>query len=426
MTLNSKIQLITETNIKYAEDITYIIKMFRQYAREASLSAKQITRFATALTEITRNALQYAGGANIALSIYEKNNEYYFSAHIKDNGNGIEDIEDILAENHEGSGVGIIVSRKLLNIFEIETSEKGTKVFLAERLHHSKSIDSEDIKSWKSKVKNEKKEDNSLRELLEAYETIREKENQLEITNRKLKKFVTQLKSKNSELKNFAKVVSHDLKSPLNVVFMASEMLASFYKDEMGEESEEMLDMIVSSCNNMKQLINDYLNYASSAAQNDQREPIELNEVVTEIFEMISEPKQKNIKIEKGTLHQIFYDKVAIKQVIQNLLTNAIKYSDKQVIKIKVSSIKNNTHTILKVEDNGPGIPESHFKDIFELYRTVGVNGIAKKGTGVGLPLIKRIAERNNGKVWIESKLNEGAIFYFSIPNNLEPVFEDV
>lgn len=425
MTTGSKIKVITEVNIKYSEDITFLLKLFRLYAGKASLSTKQISRLATALNEISRNALQYAGEAKISFGIYEEPTQNYFAIQIADNGKGISNLEDILAEKVEGSGVGIIVSRKLVNKFDIKTSLNGTNVFLAEKLNHAKNILADDINEWKDDVSSEKNEDNSLNELLHAYETIREKENQLEISNRKLKNYVTQLKSKNSELKNFARVVSHDLKSPLNVVFMASEMLNSFYIEDMGEEATEMLDMIITASNNMKQLINDYLNYAAATAQEDKPEHIDLNAIVFDVEDSVNSPEQKEVQINFGELPNIYYDRFAIKQILQNLIDNAVTYNDKDEVKITVSAEKNKTHTIIKVEDNGPGIPESHFTDIFELYRTVGLKGVAKKGTGVGLPLIKRIVERNHGKVWLDSTLNEGSSFYFSVPNESESVFEN-
>ena len=408
---------ITEANLKHKEDITFILKVFRHYAHEALLSSKQITRFVTGLSEIARNTIQYAERGAVHFFIFQhENSKFYFCAKITDKGKGIENIKEILSDETEHEGVGIISTSRLVDFFDISTSKEGTEVLLGEPLNNYQKVSDEDVKGWRKHILEEKNEAKSLVELLEAYETIREKENTLENTNRKLKKYVRQLQEKNNELKDFAHVVSHDLKSPLNVIFMASEMLSAYYKDDMGEEAEEIIEMMLSSAQNMKTLINDYLDYATASAQEDRGEKIDFNELVHDVASIISTPE--NVQIEIEDLHNVFFDKVALKQVVQNLLTNAIKYGDKPKTKIKLSTRVNDRFTVLKVSDNGPGIPKSHYEDVFRLYRTLGNKGQAKKGTGLGLPLIKRIAERNNGKVWLDSEIGEGTTFYFAIPHH--------
>ncbi len=407
---------ITEADLKHKEDITFVVKIFRHYAHEASLTSRQITRFITGLSEITRNAIQYAGKGKVEFFISQRDNgKVYFCAKIADNGRGIPNLEKILNDDDECEGVGIISTSRLVDYFDISTSERGTEVLIGEHLQHHDSISREDIDNWKKHILEEKQEAKSLIELLEAYETIREKENKLENTNKRLKKFVKQLQEKNNELKDFAHVVSHDLKSPLNVIFMASEMLSSYYQDDLGEDAEEITEMMISSAKNMKDLINEYLNYATASAQEDRGEDIDLNEMVKDVISIISIPDHAEIKV--GELHKVFFDKIALQQVIQNFLTNAMKYGDKPQVKIQIDSEQDDKFTILKVSDNGPGIPESHHEDIFRLYRTLGDKGKAKKGTGLGLPLIKRIAERNHGKVWLESEMSKGTTFYFAIPH---------
>ena len=128
--------------------------------------------------------------------------------------------------------------------------------------------------------------------------------------------------------------------------------------------------------------------------------------------------KPRKVKAEIGDLPPICFDRVAIKQVFQNLITNAIKYNDKDEISIVFDAKKNQEgdKVIISVADNGPGIPEKYFTKIFDPYKTLGLKSNSESGTGLGLPLVKKIVERNNGKIWLDSEVGQGTTFYFSIP----------
>ncbi|MBX2844098.1 MAG: HAMP domain-containing histidine kinase, partial [Flammeovirgaceae bacterium] len=127
-----------------------------------------------------------------------------------------------------------------------------------------------------------------------------------------------------------------------------------------------------------------------------------------------SSPKKVEFNVKE--LPKVFYDKVAMQQVLTNLITNGIKYCDKEPVRIDLSAEENEKGIIIKVTDNGPGIEKQYHEDIFNLYRTVGkkLNSV-EKGTGLGLPLVKKIAQRNRGKVWLSSEIGKGSTFYFLV-----------
>ncbi|WP_020528299.1 sensor histidine kinase [Flexithrix dorotheae] len=415
---------ITEIGIRYQEDVIFTLKSIREFAKSAGLSQYNITKFVTAISEVCRNVLLHQNGGILELNIITAKKKQYLEAIIRDFGRDEFDFSEVL-ENVAGpdgkDGLGLEGSQKLVEYVDIEKSDEGTVITLRKILPEGgQVVDSHTISSWEKHIEKEinfsplqdlKRKNQKLQE---AYETIKNNEKSLAAANAKLQAMVIQMEEKNEELRNFAHVVSHDLKSPLNVVFTAGEMINSFYKDDLTEETAEMFDMILRAGKNMKKLINDYLDYATSSAHEDVQEEIDLNELTKEVIELISSPKKVEFKVED--LPSVSYDKVAMQQVLTNLITNGIKYCDKELVKINISAEENAKGVIVKIADNGPGIDKQYHEDIFNLYRTVGkkLNSV-EKGTGLGLPLVKKIAQRNRGKVWLESEIGKGSTFFFLV-----------
>ena len=415
---------ITSIELKYEEDVLFIMKISKKYTQLAGLTSQQATKFVTAQSELCRNAFQYASGARVNLFISTHSHHQYFMAKITDQGSGIPHLDKVMqGQYHSGTGMGLGLqgSRKLVDLFEIESSTSGTRVTIGCQItSRPDKITRETIADWEKMIEVEQnvsplqelKKQNQR--LVEAYEIISKKEEKLAEANHQLQMLIGRLEQKNEELRDFAHVVSHDLKSPLNVIFMAAEMVDSFYKKTMGEDALEMFTMIVGAAKKMKRLINDMLDYATSSVHEDMRQSVSLNELVQETLSMIAIPE--NVHVETADLHQVYYDRVALQQVLQNLLTNAIKYSDKPHTHIEIATEDQEKFIVLKVSDNGPGIHEEDFQNVFKLFQTLKQKSRMESGTGVGLPLVKRIADRNNGNVWIESELDQGSTFYFSIP----------
>ncbi|MEH0154982.1 ATP-binding protein [Limibacter armeniacum] len=258
-----------------------------------------------------------------------------------------------------------------------------------------------------------------LRELSKQNERLKElngrlfeKEDHLREVNKQLTELVARLSNQNKELNDFARIVSHELKSPLNVIFMATGMMESFHKDILTGEVGEMYVMIKDAAERMKKMIYDLLDYAKSAVHEDVTELLDLNSVIDEVLPVL--PVDETVKLNIENLPEVKFDRTALTQVIRNLLSNAIKYGDKELTVINIAAEEQEQYTVLKIEDNGSGIDKKHFNDIFELFKTLGKE--AKKGssTGLGLPLVKRIINRNRGKIKLESELGVGTTFYIS------------
>ncbi|MCA9732481.1 MAG: PAS domain S-box protein [Deferribacteres bacterium] len=228
-----------------------------------------------------------------------------------------------------------------------------------------------------------------------------------------------ELQSVNQELKDFAYVVSHDLKAPLRAIGSLSDWLIADYGDLFDEDGKELVHLLESRVKRMHKLIEGILQYSRVGRVREEFVEVDLNESVAGIIDLLAPPEHISITV-NCELPTIMIEKTRIEQVFQNLLSNAIKYMDKPQGKIMVCSKTDESNHIFRVADNGPGIDERHFEKIFQIFQTLNPRD-EFESTGVGLTLIKKIIEMYGGKVWLESELGKGSTFYFSLPReNLE------
>lgn len=176
------------------------------------------------------------------------------------------------------------------------------------------------------------------------------------------------------------------------------------------------LNKIIERINTMNQFIQGILSLFKINYEKYHLEKIDLNTMVLEIFELIN--ISKNIKLTKCKMLPIVNgEKIKFFQLFKNILSNSIKYMDKQKGIIKISYKETNTKLIFSILDNGPGIEKKNFHKIFKLFETLNQKDITKS-TGIGLSIVKKIIYSWNEKIWIKSKLNKGTIFYFTYSKN--------
>ncbi|MGO1729058.1 MAG: sensor histidine kinase [Flavobacteriaceae bacterium] len=234
--------------------------------------------------------------------------------------------------------------------------------------------------------------------------------------NIKLNEVKEKLKSRNDDLKKFANVVSHDLKSPLANIISLTQLLEDENKETLSENSILYLKYLSSSSNSLKNYIDGVLKFfKSDISIKDRKEKIKISEFIDEI-KKLTDPEQKvHFEIE-NQVKMITTNKSALTQIFNNLITNAIKYNSKPNKQIHIKISENNTDYELSVTDNGDGIPEEHLSKVFDLFSIVGVlDNEGNIGTGLGLSTVKKIINRLDGEVKVTSKLGEGSTFNFSI-----------
>jgi two-component system, LuxR family, sensor kinase FixL len=236
-------------------------------------------------------------------------------------------------------------------------------------------------------------------------------------SERRQAELLEQLESINSELKDFANIVSHDLKAPLQGIQTVAQWISEDYASKLDEKAKEQLDLLLSRTNCMHNLIDGILNYSRVGQLSEQKERINLNELVSQIIDMVSPPANITILIE-NELPVIESEKTRITQIFQNLLSNAIKYIDKPQGRIKINGVEEDDCWKFSIADNGPGIKEEHFEKIFQMFKTLSPRDTFES-TGIGLALVKKIVEIYGGAIWVESEVGEGSTFFFTLPKQI-------
>lgn len=238
-----------------------------------------------------------------------------------------------------------------------------------------------------------------------------------------IKELTSQLQSKNRELQNFTHMVSHDLKSPA----ASAASLFNFFMYRVREDFpalledtslKEMLDRIPSSLQRMLNFVDTMLNYASAGKVVGNLEPKEMNPVVTQAignFEHFVQNGDALIEWQED-LPAVLMDPAKVEQVWQNLINNAIKYrGSRQPVTIKLGHREIDGFIEFFVHDNGPGISTEHAEKVFQPFERLNDE---VEGSGVGLATVKQIVEAHGGTIRLDTTVQEGACFVFSIPKS--------
>lgn len=225
------------------------------------------------------------------------------------------------------------------------------------------------------------------------------------------------LEEKNRQLEEFTHVVSHDLKEPLRTMAAFSQYLLEDYADKLDEEARDYLQRINRSSLRMRNLIDDLLRLSSIGTRQETLEKVYLSEVFEQIKEdMKSRLENVSLQLPK-TMPIIIANRTRMVELFGNLISNAIKYNDKQEKRIEIGWTQQGEFYKFYVRDNGIGIEEQYLEKVFELFERLNPRGDDYESTGAGLAICKRIVEEYGGRIWVESKVGEGSTFYFTLPN---------
>ncbi len=232
-----------------------------------------------------------------------------------------------------------------------------------------------------------------------------------------IQQYVSALKRSNQELDDFAYIASHDLKEPLRGLSNNAVFLKEDFEGRIGEDGIKRLSRMTYLCERMERLVNDLLYFSRLGRQELAVQKTDLNEVVRDIESMIEttlHEENATIRIVEE-LPTIVCDLPRITEVFRNLITNAIKYNDKSKKLIEVGCEHKEGQRLFFVRDNGIGIPSQFYNDVFRIFKRLNEEDDTVKGTGVGLTFVKKIIERHNGRIWIESEIGKNTTFYFTI-----------
>jgi signal transduction histidine kinase len=231
-----------------------------------------------------------------------------------------------------------------------------------------------------------------------------------------LKKTAEKLARSNADLEQFAYVASHDLKEPLRAISGSVQILQQRYSDAMDPEMNEVIKHTVDGATRMQRLIDDLLTYSRLTTREATLERTELAEIIDEAKENLeSAIRESKAIVTTDPMPSVQGDHTQLLQVFQNLIANGIKYKSARTPKIHISAEQRDSEWLVSVRDNGIGIAPQYADRIFRIFQRLHTRR-EYSGTGIGLAVCKKIIERHGGRIWVESELEEGSTFFFTLP----------
>jgi len=233
-----------------------------------------------------------------------------------------------------------------------------------------------------------------------------------------LKQRADELARSNAELQQFAYVASHDLQEPLRMVTMFLSLLKDRYRDQLDERAKMYMDYAIDGGLKAKMLIRDLLDFSRVDSPERVFEPTDMEEVLGMAMKnLLMQVEEERGTITHDPLPVIRADRKQMVQVMQNLLSNGIKFHGEMPPVVHVSCVDDDGEWRFSVKDNGIGIDPKHADKLFALFQRLQTDEMYK-GTGLGLAISKKIVERHGGRIWFESEPGEGTTFYFTMPKD--------
>jgi PAS domain S-box-containing protein len=240
----------------------------------------------------------------------------------------------------------------------------------------------------------------------------------------RLAEYYMYLEKANKELDKFAYVVSHDLKAPLRAISNLSSWIEEDIGDRFTEDSSQHFTMLKGRIVRMESLINGILEYSRADRVKSPNVMVDVKALINEIFELIVQNSNVTIELPEN-LPVINTERMKLQQVFLNLISNSIKYNDKENAIIKIACVEEEEAYTFSVEDNGPGIEERYHEKVFIIFQTLQARDTFES-TGVGLAIVKKIIDETGGEIWIESELEIYTRFLFKWPKKSSSSFKSV
>jgi len=235
------------------------------------------------------------------------------------------------------------------------------------------------------------------------------RQKQLERSNRRLEE-------SNQRLEQFAYAASHDLQEPLRMVSSYLTLIEDRYGDALDEDGQEFLEFAVDGADRMREMINALLDYSRVETRGDPFEPVDLGNVLADVrADLEMRIEETGAEVTAETLPRVEGDPNQLRQLLQNLLDNALTYTGEEPPRVHVSAEREGEMWAVSVRDEGVGIDPEDTEEVFEVFQRLHSRE-EYDGTGIGLALCERIVERHDGEIWVDSESGEGATFTFTLP----------
>lgn len=262
--------------------------------------------------------------------------------------------------------------------------------------------------------------------LLLAYKRLKKTNDLLGIKTKLIEKQNIALEESNKELEQFAYVASHDMREPIRTISSFNSLLKKRYAHVLGDRGLEFVNFIGDASTRLDIMLTDLLDYSRVNTQDRNQSFVNLTDAAFSAAKSLTvKLSGQDVKLNVSKLPDVKVNSIQMERLFQNLIANGVKYNDKQEKIININYENNENAHIISVNDNGIGIAPEYKDKVFEIFRRL--HGTAEyEGSGIGLATCKKIVERHNGKIWLDSKPTEGTTVYFSIPINRNEMVTEV
>lgn len=431
--------------IHYEQDVVQARQRTRDLAEQLGFDGQDQARLATAVSEIARNAFQYAKGGRVKFWVEER--PQTFLIQVQDQGKGIPHLADVLAGRYRsttGIGLGMIGTQRLMDVFEVESVPgQGTTVTMGKALPQQVPVltdrqlqQIQETVLGRSPQNPYEEIQRQNQELLRAMAELRKREEELtklnrelEDTNRGVIALYAELDEKASSLQQanelktrFLSNMSHEFRTPLNSILSLSRMLLSGIDGELTPEQEKQVVFMQKAADGLSELVNDLLDLAKVEAGKTEVRPSTF--AVSDLFAtlrgmlrplMVQGSSVSLVFEEPEDLPPLYSDEGKIAQILRNFISNALKFTEQG--EVRITAVQVGSAIRFSVADTGIGLAPDDQERIFEDFVQIESHLQRQvKGTGLGLPLSRKLAEVMGGTVLVESTAGQGSTFSLSIP----------
>lgn len=437
---------LSTITLRNERDVVQARQRAREVAALLGFDNQEQIRLATATSEMARNAYRYARGGKVSFEV-EIGLTQVLVITVSDTGPGIDNLKEILEGRYRsqtGMGLGILGTQRLMDNFEISSNSTGTVVKMGKELPISAPLLTPvRLKDVNDKINSKAPEspyeeiDRQNRELLKTLQELRARQEELALLNRELEdtnRGVVALYAelderadylrRASDLKtSFLSNISHEFRTPLNSIMSLSRILLDRLDGDLTGDQETQVGFILESAKTLSEMVNDLLDLAKVEAGK-----VRIRVKTFEVMDLFSALKgmlkpllaDNNsvdlVFIEGDNLPSLRTDEGKVSQILRNFISNAIKFTPQGEIKIS-AGMRGSGSVLFEVTDTGIGIPPEHLETVFQEFSQIE-NPLQERyrGTGLGLPLCRKMALLLGGKVWATSKLGRGSSFFAELP----------
>jgi signal transduction histidine kinase/DNA-binding response OmpR family regulator len=440
--------------VKQEPDVVAARQRARQIAAGVGFDAQDQTRIATAVSEIARNAFTYAGGGRVDFFVEGRTQPQLLVIRVADNGPGIDKLQDVLDRRYRsktGMGLGIVGARRLMDQFEVESSSSGTVVQLKKLLPRSAGlVTAARLSSLGATLMTEaprgplQEIQLQNQELLRTLEELRARQEELlrlngelEDTNRGVIALYAELDEKADHLRRadelksrFLSNMSHEFRTPLNAIRALTHVLTQSGSATLDAEQQLQIGYIRKAADELAELVDDLLDLAKVEAGKvvirstefdvatlfsslrGMLRPLLVSESVSLVFEPSTE------------LPPMYTDEGKVSQILRNLISNALKFTEQGEVRVSAALSPDDRSVTFAVADTGIGIAPEDQERIFQEFGQLESRVQRKvRGTGLGLPLSRKLAQLLGGTLTVTSAPGVGSTFYAQVPlHYVEPV----